>query len=66
MPAEKVDRISGAVTATLADPETRTRLVAAHIEPMPMQPAEVGAILQREHDRLGKMIRQVGITVDSS
>ena len=66
MPAAKVARINEAVGLALAIPATRTRLAAAHIEPMPMPPSEVGAILRREHDRLGRMIRQVGITADSS
>jgi tripartite-type tricarboxylate transporter receptor subunit TctC len=66
MPAEKIVRINRAVGAVLADPGTRARLAAAHIEPLPMQPAEVRATLQREHDRLGAMIRQLGITADGS
>lgn len=66
MPAEKVARLNEAVRSALADPTTRARFAAAHIEPMSLQPAEVGAMLQREHDRLGRMIRQVGITTDNS
>jgi tripartite-type tricarboxylate transporter receptor subunit TctC len=66
MSAEKVARINRAVGAVLAAPEIRARLVATHIEPLPMQPAEVGATLQREHDRLGAIIRQLGITADGS
>lgn len=65
-PAEQIARINRAVEASLADSRTRTRLAAAHIEPMPMPPAEVGATLRREHDRLGHMIRQAGITADNS
>lgn len=66
VPEENVARINKAVGSAVADPATRTRLAAAHIEPMPMPAEEVGAILRREHDRLGKMIRQVGVTVDGT
>lgn len=66
MPAEEVARINRAVRVVLADPATRARLAAAHIEPLPLQPAMVGAILQREQDRLGAIIRQLGITADGS
>ena len=66
MAADKVARINRAVEAALADPATRARLAAAHGDPMPMPPAEVGATLRREQERLGRMIRQVGITADGS
>jgi tripartite-type tricarboxylate transporter receptor subunit TctC len=64
MPASTVARVNRAVAAALADPTTRDRLAVAHIEPMPMQPSEVRATMQREHDRLGAVIRQLGIKPD--
>jgi len=66
LPAENVARINHAVGVVLAAPATRARLATAHIEPLPLQPVEVGALLKREHDRLGAMIRQLGITADGS
>jgi tripartite-type tricarboxylate transporter receptor subunit TctC len=65
MPAPAVERINRAVAAALGDTTTRTRLAAAHIEPLPMSAAEAGATMQREHERLGATIRQLGITADS-
>ena len=41
-----------------------TRSLAAYIEPLPMSPAETGAAMQAEHDRLCKMIDQLGIKAD--
>ena len=52
--------------AALADPETKARLAAAYIEPQPMSPSEAGRALQREHERLGTLIRQLGITADGT
>jgi tripartite-type tricarboxylate transporter receptor subunit TctC len=66
MSAPAVARVNRAIAAALADQATRTRLAAAHIEPLPMQPAEVGATMQREHDRLGAVIRQLGIKADGA
>lgn len=66
MPASAVSRINKAVATALADPTVRARLAAAFIEPLPMQPAEVGATMRHEHDRLGPIIRQLGITPEGS
>lgn len=64
LPDAIVDRLNRAVNRALADPEVRTRLANASIEPMPMSPRELGEAMQREHVRLGKLIRQLGITAD--
>lgn len=64
MPPPDVARINRAVTAALADPTTRRLLAASHIEPLPMPAGEVGTTMQREHDRLGSVIRQLGLKSD--
>jgi tripartite-type tricarboxylate transporter receptor subunit TctC len=64
MPASNAARINRAMTAALADRATRDRLAAAHIEPLPMPAAQVGETMRREHDRLGAVIRQLGIKAD--
>jgi tripartite-type tricarboxylate transporter receptor subunit TctC len=66
MPAAAVARVNRAVAAALDDQTTHTGLRAAWIEPLPMQPAEAGAVMRREHDRLGAIIRQLGIKADGS
>lgn len=52
------------MAAALADPETVKRLEAAYITPLPMTPEELGAAMQKEHERLGKLIAQLGIKAD--
>lgn len=64
LPDGIVARLNGAMGAALGDGETRKRLLAAYIEPQPMSPRELGAYLQSEHDRLGSLIRRLGITAD--
>ena len=66
LPALIVTRLNKAVAAALADPETRQRLAALYIQPLPMNPAEVGADMAREHQRLGKLIQQLGIKADGA
>jgi tripartite-type tricarboxylate transporter receptor subunit TctC len=66
LPDAIVDRLNKAVNKALADPEVRARLANASIEPMPMSPRELDEAMRREHDRLGKLIRQLGITADGA
>ena len=66
LPAPIVERLNKAVAATLADPDTRRRLEAAYIQPLPMTPAGTAEAMTREHDRLGAMIKQLGIKADGS
>jgi tripartite-type tricarboxylate transporter receptor subunit TctC len=64
MPAATVARVNRAIASALADEATHERLAAAYVEPTPMTASEVGATLRREHDRLGAVIRRLGIRVD--
>jgi len=64
LPDAIVDRLNKAVNKALADPEVRARLAHASIDPMPMSPRELDEAMRREHVRLGKLIRQLGITAD--
>jgi|FEC22Drversion2_1045045.scaffolds.fasta_scaffold00933_9 tripartite-type tricarboxylate transporter receptor subunit TctC len=66
LPDAILDRISKAMLAAQADPETKLRLAAAYIEPMPLSPAETEATLKAEHERLGKLIQQLGIKADGA
>ena len=61
-----VVRVNEAVRLALADPDTRQRLAAAYIEPLPLSPAESATVLAAEHQRLGKLIRQLGIKADGT
>ena len=64
LPDAIVDRLNKAVNKALTDPEVRARLANASIDPMPMTPPELDEAMRREHVRLGKLIRQLGITAD--
>jgi len=66
LPTPIVERLNKAIAATLADPDTRKRLEAAYIQPLPMTPAETAEAMTREHERLGAMIKQLGIKADGS
>ena len=66
LPDAIVDQAQRGGARGLADPETRKRLAAAYIEPMPMSPAETAAALAAEHERLGKLIQQLGIKADGT
>jgi len=66
LPAPIVTRLNKAVANALADPQTRQRLAAAYIQPVPMSAAEMGDAMAREHERLGKLIQQLGIKADGA
>lgn len=66
LPDPIVERLNKAVAATLADPETRKRLEAAYIQPLSMTPAETADAMKREYERLGAMIKQLGIKADGT
>jgi tripartite-type tricarboxylate transporter receptor subunit TctC len=66
LPRPIIDKVNAAMGAALADPETKKRLVASYITPSPMTPAEVGESMQKEHERLGKIITRLGIKPDGS
>jgi tripartite-type tricarboxylate transporter receptor subunit TctC len=59
-------KLNEAVRTALADPETRKRLAAAYIEPLPLGPAETATALAAEHERLGKLIQRLGIKADGT
>ena len=62
LPRPIIDKVNAAMGAALADPDTRKRLVASYITPSAMTPAEVGESMQKEHERLGRIIARLGIT----
>lgn len=64
LPAPIVQRLNGAIGKALADDDVKRRLGKAHIDATPMSAAETGAAMAREHERLGKLIAQLGIKAD--
>jgi len=66
LPRPIIDRVNTAMAHALADADTRKRLAASYITPLPMSPEQVGEAMQREHDRLGKLIGQLGIKAEGA
>lgn len=66
LPEPILARVSKAMLAAQADPETKQRLAAAYIEPMPLSPGETEATLKAEHERLGRLIQQLNIKADGA
>jgi tripartite-type tricarboxylate transporter receptor subunit TctC len=66
MPDAIVARVNGAVRAAQSDRETVARLAAAYIEPLPFSPEQTAAALAAEHERLGRLIQQLGIKADGA
>ncbi len=64
LPRSIVERLNKAMAVALDDAQTVKRLEVSYIQPLPMTPAEVGAAMKSEHDRLGTLIRQLGIKAD--
>ncbi|MCW5733643.1 MAG: tripartite tricarboxylate transporter substrate binding protein [Enhydrobacter sp.] len=64
LPSAIVSRLNDAVRKALGNADVQRRLAAAYIDPMPMNVAELTTWLTQEHERLGKLIRQLGIKAD--
>jgi tripartite-type tricarboxylate transporter receptor subunit TctC len=66
LPDAIVSRLNDAVRAAQSDRETAIRLAAAYIEPLPFTPQQTAAVLAAEHERLGRLIVQLGIKADGA
>jgi tripartite-type tricarboxylate transporter receptor subunit TctC len=60
-PAEIVERLNREINAGLADPRLKARLADLGGVPMPMNPAEFGALVAAETEKWGKVIRTANI-----
>jgi tripartite-type tricarboxylate transporter receptor subunit TctC len=61
-PGAIVGRINGEVLRALQSAEVKERLAKLGTEPMSMTPAASDAFIRREHDELGKVMRDAGLT----
>jgi len=61
-PPAIVGQINTEVLRALQSAEMKDRLAKLGTEPMPMTPAESDAFIRREHDDLGKVMRDAGLT----
>jgi tripartite-type tricarboxylate transporter receptor subunit TctC len=56
-----IDRLNAASTRILREPTLRTRLDTEGVEAAPGTPEEFGALIGRERERWGALIRRAGI-----
>ena len=60
IPADVLARLNAAMVATLKDPEVVQRIRDIGMEPVPMAPAEFGAFVDKEIDKITKVLAQAG------
>jgi tripartite-type tricarboxylate transporter receptor subunit TctC len=60
-PSEIVNKLNGAINASLADPNMQARFVGLGAEPMIMTPAEFGKFIVDETEKWAKVIKFAGI-----
>ena len=63
-PIEIIDKLSKAMTAALADPKSKARLVDLGVEPMPLTSAEFGKFIAAETDKWTKVIKAAGVVLE--
>lgn len=61
MPQEVVDKLNGAVTQALKQPEVKDKLAGIGLQPMPMPPAELKAFMAREVENWKRMAKEANI-----
>jgi len=61
-PPAIVGQINAEVLRALQSADVKDRLAKLGTEPLPMTPAESDAFIRREHDDLGKVMRDAGLT----
>lgn len=64
VPPAVVERIHAAVSATLREPATIEKLSVAGLEVLDASPAEFGKLLARDHERLGRLVRELKLKAD--
>jgi tripartite-type tricarboxylate transporter receptor subunit TctC len=63
-PQAIVDKVAADTAKVLAMPEVREKLAAIGLEPVGNSPAEFGAIVRRDYEKWGKVIRDANIKLD--
>jgi tripartite-type tricarboxylate transporter receptor subunit TctC len=65
LPDEVLKKLRGELRKVLEEPGVKDRLNAAGgLEPFATTPEEFAALIRRDHERYGKLIREVGIRAD--
>ena len=63
-PVPLVDRLNREIVGALKQPEVRQQIVGIGAEPLGGTPAEFGALMKADAERLGRLIRERGIRAD--
>ena len=63
-PKDIVQKLNATITKVLAAPDARKLMSSAGVDVATSTPEEFGALLQRELDRWGKVVRETGATVN--
>ena len=63
-PEEVVRRINGEIVKQLGEPDILDRLSILGFEPAPLTPEAFGETIRADNQRLGEVIRRIGVTVD--
>jgi len=63
-PQAVIDKWAADTAKVLAMPDVREKLAAIGLEPVGNSPAEFGAIVRRDHEKWGKVIRDANIKLD--
>jgi len=61
-PRDVIAKVNAEVNKALKSGEVIDRLAKLGAEPMSMSPADFDAFIRREHDELGKIMREAGVT----
>lgn len=63
-PADRLDRLHGAVQAALKNPEFAKTMTERGVILQTTSRAEFAALVQREYGRMGAVVKRLGITID--
>ena len=61
---EIIDKISAEVAKLVAAPDTKEKLAAQGFEPFYNNPQQTAALVKRDIDRFGKIIKEAGIKTE--
>ncbi len=64
LPPAIVQKLNGAMAATLADADVKSRFAAMGIQPMPMSPAELGRFMADEYEKWSRVVKDSGLEMN--
>ena len=64
-PEAVLGRLREEIAKTLASPDVKERLArAGGLQPFVTSPAEFAALIRRDYDKYGKLVREIGVRAD--